>query len=72
MRGATITGRRKHRLFIDVTFSSAVSRRDATKGLQLVLDSRLDLAAKPVWAYDKSPYVDKLTVLERDRKATHP
>jgi hypothetical protein len=67
MRGTTKI-KRKHRLYIDVTFSSPVSRRDATKGLQLVLKSRLDLEANSVWAYDKSPYIDKLTVIESTRK----
>jgi hypothetical protein len=56
--------RRKHRLYIDVTFSKAVTTRSAGKGLQLVLDTRLDLARAPVWAYDSSPYIDKLVVVE--------
>lgn len=61
----TPSGRRKHRLFIDITFSHAISMRDAAKGLQLVLDTRLDLQANPVWAHDASPYIDKLTVVEK-------
>lgn len=53
---------RKHRLVIEVTTSSAITEADAVRGLQLVLDSRLDLQASPIWANDRSPYVDKLTV----------
>lgn len=65
MRGSrTASARRKHRLFIDVTFSTAVSRCDAAKGLQLVLNTRLDLAKCQVWAFERSPYIDKVTVLE--------
>lgn len=63
----TPTSRRKHRLFIDVTFSSAVSRRDAAKGLQLALDGS-SITFKPVWLYEKSPYIDKLVVLEKSGK----
>lgn len=59
--------RKKHRLVIEVTTSSAISERDAAKGLQLVLDGRLDLQASPIWAHDKSPYIDKLTVKEFSR-----
>lgn len=54
--------RKKHRLVIEVTTSSAITERDAVLGLQLVLDERLDLQASPIWAHDKSPYIDKLTV----------
>jgi hypothetical protein len=54
--------RKKHRLVIEVTTSSAITEADAVRGLQLVLDSRLDLERGPIWAYDRSPYVDKLTV----------
>jgi hypothetical protein len=57
--------RRKHRLYIDVTYSSPVARRDAAKGLQMVLNERLDLQAKPVWAYDNTPYIDKVNITER-------
>ena len=56
--------RRKHRLYIDVTYSSKLTRRDAAKGLQLFLDSNLDIAKKPVWLYDNSPYLDKLQIVE--------
>jgi len=56
--------RRKHRLYIDVTYSKAVSYREAAKGLQWLLDWRLDLDKRPVWAYDGAPYVDKLTIVE--------
>lgn len=67
-RGTTKpNARRKHRLYIDVTFSKPITRRDAKYGLQLVLDTRLDLAAKPVWAHDNSPYIEKLSVLEKDQ-----
>ncbi len=57
--------KRKHRLYIDVTYSSAVGQREAAKGLRLVLDDRLDLASKPVWLYDNSPYIDKLVITEK-------
>ena len=57
--------RRKHRLYIDVVYSKYVTQREAAKGLQLVLGSRLDLQAAPVWAVDNSPYIDKLTVVEK-------
>ena len=56
--------RRKHRLYIDVTYSTLVEYREAAKGLQLTLDSRLDLQKKPVWAHHNSPYIDKVTVTE--------
>ena len=55
--------RRKHRLYIDVTFSQPISYRSAAKGLSLTLD-KLDLQAKPVWLYDGSPYIDKITIVE--------
>lgn len=53
--------RKKHRLVIEVTTSSPLTEADAARGLQLVLD-RLDLQAGPIWAYDRSPYIDKLKV----------
>lgn len=56
--------RRKHRFYIDVTYSSPIEMRNAAKGLQLVLDDRLDLEAKPVWLTDNSPYIEKLTITE--------
>lgn len=56
--------RRKHRFYIDVTYSKPVEMREAAKGLSLVLDERLDLEARPVWAYDNSPYIDKLQIVE--------
>jgi len=70
MRGTkrSTSVRRKHRLYVDVTFSSPVSRRKAAYGLRLVLDDRLDLQAKPVWAYDGSPYIDKLSIKEKDKR----
>ena len=57
--------RRKHRLYIDVVYSKYVTTRDAAKGLQLVLNERLDLQAGPVWLCDNSPYIEKLTIVER-------
>lgn len=54
--------RKKHRLVIEVTTSSAITEADAVRGLQLVLDDWLDLQASPIWIYDRSPYVDKLKV----------
>ncbi len=54
--------RKKHRLVIEVTTSSPVTEREAVAGLQLVLDTRLDLASHPVWVRDNSPYIDKLNV----------
>ena len=63
--GANATLRRKHRLYVDVTFSQGVSSRDAAKGLQLIIDWRLDLAASPVWDYEGSPYVDKISIVEK-------
>ena len=65
MRGATKpNARRKWRLWIDVTASRPLTRRDAAKGLSLVLSERLDLEAHPIWASDPATYVDKLTVVE--------
>jgi hypothetical protein len=60
--------KRKHRLYIDVTYSQPVGMRDAAKGLQLTLE-RLDLDKTPVWLYDNSPYIDKLTITERTSRA---
>ena len=54
----------KHRFYIDVTFSKPLSYREACKGLSLVLDTRLDLDAKPIWLADNSPYINKLSVSE--------
>lgn len=54
--------RKKHRLVIEVTTSSAITEGAAVRGLQLMLDDRLDLQAAPIWLYDSSPYVEKLTV----------
>lgn len=53
---------KKHRLVIEVTTSAPVTERDIVRGLQQVLDERLDLDAKPIWAYARSPYIDKLKV----------
>lgn len=61
--------KRKHRLFIDVTYSKPLSTRKAATGLAMVLRERLDLMAKPVWAYDGSPYIDKLIVTEVTMRA---
>jgi hypothetical protein len=55
--------RRKHRLYIDVTYSKPVEYRKAAKGLELTL-GKLDLDKEPVWLYDNSPYIDKLKVTE--------
>ena len=57
--------KRKHRVYVDVTYSSAVTHGDAVKGLQELFDSRLDLARAPVWGYLNSPYCDKIVVVER-------
>ena len=62
--------KRKHRFYIDVTYSSPIAMRDAAKGLDLVLRERLDLQRAPVWAYDHSPYIDKLTVTEMRHPVT--
>jgi hypothetical protein len=56
--------RRKHRLYIDVTYSTKQTRRDAAKGLQLFLDTNLDIAKQPVWAIDPVSYIDKLKIVE--------
>ena len=56
--------RRKHRLYIDVTYSSKLPPREAAKGLQLFLDTHLDLANCPVWLYANSPYIDKVQIVE--------
>lgn len=56
---------RKHRFYIDVTYSKPVGYREAAKGLSLILSERLDIESKPVWAYDNSPYIDKLTITEQ-------
>lgn len=53
---------KKHRLVIEVTTSSALTEAEIVRGLQLVLDDRLDLQAAPIWIHDRSPYIDKLTV----------
>jgi hypothetical protein len=58
---------RKHRFYIDVTYSKPVEYREAAKGLSLTLDNKLDLTASPVWAYDTSPYIDKLVIVEKTR-----
>jgi uncharacterized protein (DUF1919 family) len=57
--------KRKHRFYIDVTYSKPVEYRLAAKGLILTLDNKLDLDANPVWAYDNSPYINKLVVTEK-------
>ena len=60
--------RRKHRLYIEVTYSKSVTQRDAAKGLQMILDAQLDLGQAPrgsVWFYSGSPCIDKLKVVER-------
>jgi len=57
--------KRKHRLYIDVTYSRPVGMREAAKGLDLVLRERLDLQKAPVWDYDNAPYIDKLVVTEK-------
>lgn len=54
--------RRKHRLVIEVTVSSPITEADAVRGLQLVLDDRLDVQASPIWDTVRSVYVDKLRV----------
>lgn len=59
--------RKKHRLVIEITTSSAVTEAEAARGLQLVLDDRLDLQAAPIWESDRSPYIDKLTVKQFSR-----
>ena len=65
MRSATKpNARRKWRLWIDVTASRPLTRRDAAKGLSLVLNERLDLDARPIWCSDPAVYFDKLTVVE--------
>jgi hypothetical protein len=56
--------RHKHRVYVDIIVSAPMTRRDAAKGLQLVLDERLDLEKAPIWAYDNSPYINKLRVVE--------
>lgn len=58
--------RRKHRLVVEATFSKAVTEKVARLGLSLLLE-RIDLDANPVWDYDNSPYVNKLTVKEFSR-----
>lgn len=54
--------RKKHRLAIEFTVSSAISEADAVRGLQLLLDERLDMGKAPIWMHDRSPYAEKLTV----------
>jgi len=54
--------RKKHRLVIEFTVSSAINEADAVRGLQLLLDDRLDMQKGPIWLHDKSPYAEKLTV----------
>lgn len=58
---------RKHRLVVEVTMSHPMTEERAAKGLQLVLDERLDLQAAPVWASLPKVYVDKLTVKQLSR-----
>ena len=58
--------RRKHRLYVDVTFSNPQTADDAARGLRIMLD-RLDLAAAPVWVSLPATYVDKLVVLNARR-----
>jgi hypothetical protein len=60
--------RRKHRLYIDVTYSSKLPPREAAKGLQLFLDSHLDLAKCPVWTYYDSLYIEKLQIVENNQQ----
>ena len=57
---------RKHRIYVDVTFSNSLTKRNAAQGLRLVLE-RLDLDKAPIWAYHNSPYVDKIIVLESQK-----
>ena len=57
--------KRKHRLYIDVTYSCPLTQREAAKGLQMTIDDRLDLAKGPVWFYDNSPYIDKIKIVEK-------
>lgn len=56
--------KRKHRLLIDVTFSKPMNRRKAAKALQHFLDINADIG-KAIYAYDNSPYIDKLRISER-------
>lgn len=60
--------KRKHRLYVDVVFSKYITQREAAKGLQLILDERLDLQRAPVWAHEASPYIDRITIVERKAK----
>lgn len=53
--------RKKHRLVIEVTFSRPVTAKEAAQGTSLVLDERLDLQAKPVWASEPTIYIDKIS-----------
>lgn len=60
--------RRKHRLELDVTFSHAITRRMAAKGVQLVLDWRVDLGERPVWASKPAVYLEKVRAIEPRRR----
>lgn len=64
--------KRKHRFYIDVTYSNAIEMRKAAKGLQLVIDRWLDVDDKPVWLTDNSPFIDKVIVTEMRHPVTRP
>lgn len=55
--------KRKHRLYLDVTFNRRLSHREAAKATSAVL-RRLDMAAQAVYLSDPELYVDKLEVKE--------
>lgn len=54
--------KRKHRVIVEITTSKPLTEKDSVQALQLTLDSRLDLQRQPIWAYDNSPYINKLRV----------
>jgi hypothetical protein len=54
--------RRKNRLVIEFTTSHPLTEKDAAKGLQLLLDRRLDTQAAPIWANALNIYADKIVV----------
>lgn len=55
--------RRKHRFYIDVTFSRALELREAAKALGHAL-GRLNYSADPIYATKNLIYLDKLIVVE--------
>ncbi len=52
---------KKHRLVIEFTTSHPVTEGEAVRGLQLLLDTRLDLQKGPIWL-TREVYGEKLVV----------